>query len=76
MKMSTKNEFKKFDSEFKDLVKKEKLEITSIEDLMIENIENYKTRLKVHVEELINQEIDEKQLISKKNRNGKKMDTN
>ncbi len=68
--------FKKLDIKFKNLVKENKININSIEDLMIENIEDYKSELKNHIEELILSEIDEQILISKKNKNGKKKDTN
>ncbi len=69
-------EFKKLDVEFKDLVSKERLNINSLEDLMLDNIEEHKAKLKVHIEELLLNEINEKKLISKKNKNGKKKDTN
>ena len=72
--MEKNNEFKNLDNEFKDLVKSEKLDISMIENLMIDNIENYKTRLKAHIEELLAKEIDEKKLITKKNKNGEKKD--
>ncbi len=68
--------FKKLDTKFKKLVKENKININSIEDLMIENIEDYKSKLKSHIEELMLGEIDEQTLISKKNKNGKKKDTN
>ncbi len=67
-------EFKKLDVEFKDLVSKERLNINSLEDLMLDNIEEHKAKLKVHIEELLLNEINEKKLISKKNKNGKKKD--
>lgn len=47
------------------------MNISSIEDLMIQNIDNYKQRLKCHIEELLSNENDEQELISKKNKNGK-----
>ncbi len=68
--------FKKLDTKFKNLVKENKININSIEELMIENIEDYKSELKNHIEELMLGEIDEQILISKKNKNGKKKDTN
>ena len=64
----------KFDNltkQFDDLVKKEKLNINSIEELMINDIENYKELQKEHIEKLIQIHVDEKELISKKNKNGK-----
>ncbi len=68
--------FKKLDAKFKSLVKENKININSIEDLIIENIESYKSELKNHIEELMHGEINEQILISKKNKNGKKKDTN
>ncbi len=41
---------KDFDSEFKKLTKQDKLPISSIEDLMLKNIENYKKELLTHIE--------------------------
>ncbi|MDE5553124.1 MAG: hypothetical protein K2I67_01105 [Malacoplasma sp.] len=70
------NEFEKLDREFKKLQKEKNLNINSIEDLMIGDIDNYKLRLKTHIEELLSSEIDEKELIAKKNKNGKKKDSN
>jgi hypothetical protein len=70
------NEFKNIDNKFKSLVKNEKLNIDSIEDLMLDNIENYKNRLKNHIEELLSNEVNEKELINKKNKNGKTKDLN
>lgn len=69
-------EFKKLDSDFKKLVKEEKLDINSIEDLMLENIENYKSKLKTHIEELLTKEVDENEIMNKKNENGKKKELN
>ena len=68
------NEFKNLDNDFKKLSKNEKMDISKIEDLMLDNIENYKTRLKAHIEELLSEQINEKYLIVKKNENGKKKD--
>ena len=68
------NEFKNLDNDFKKLSRNEKMDISIIEDLMLDNIENYKTRLKVHIEELLSEQINEKDLIVKKNKNGKKKD--
>jgi len=69
-------EFQKLDGKFKELVSKEKLNINTLEDLMLDNIEEHKARLKAHIEELLLDEVNEKELISKKNKNGKKKDLN
>lgn len=72
--MNMNKEFEKLDSDFKKLVKDEKLDINSIENLMLENLEKYKSKLKTHIEELLTKEINENEIISKKNKNGKKKD--
>ena len=48
--MNGKNEF---DNEFEKLAKQDKLPISSIEDLMLKNIESYKNELLTHTEELL-----------------------
>ncbi len=74
--MSNKKPFYDFTSKFDTLVKEDKLNINTIEDLMIENIENYKKELKNHVEDLLKNHVNEKELIIKKNKNGKKKGSN
>lgn len=69
-------EFKKLDVKFKGLVSTEKLNINTLEDLMLDNMEEHRIKLNNHIEELILDEIDEKTLIAKKNKNGKKRDLN
>ncbi len=61
--MNNKNNF---DNEFKKLAKQDKMPISSIEDLMLKNIENYKNELLAHTEELLLKNIDESDLITKK----------
>ena len=70
--MENNNEFNNLDKDFEKLVKDDKLNISTIEGLMLDNIENYKTRLKTHVEELLVNEVDEKELTTKKTRMGRK----
>lgn len=65
--MNGKNEF---DNEFKKLTKQDKLPISSIEDLMLKNIENYKNELLAHTEELLLKNIAETDLINKKKISG------
>lgn len=69
-------EFDNLTKQFDILVEEEKLNMNSIEELMINDIENYKELQKEHIEKLIQSHIDEKKLISKKNKNGKKKDFN
>ncbi len=66
----------KLTMDFDNLVSEEKMNINSLEDIMIDNVNEYKKELKLHVEELLKSHINEKELISKKNKNGKKKDTN
>lgn len=63
---------KRFEEKFKELVVSNKLTINSMEDIMIEELEKYKKKLELQLEELLNKEINEKKLINKKNKNGKK----
>lgn len=70
------SDFNKIDDEILKLDKKENLDIFSIEDILAENIEAYKKELHQHIEEVLQQKVDEKRIIIKKNRNGKKKDFN
>lgn len=72
----TDNSLKDLTEKFDSLIKEEKLNINTIEDIMIESIENYKKKIEAHIEELLKNHINEKELISKKNKNGKKKDIN
>ena len=59
------------DKNFDKLILTNKLNINSIEDIAIKNIEDYKKIINNHIEDLIFKKIDEKELINKKNENGK-----
>lgn len=74
--MSKKIDTKDLDEQFEKLVSEDKLDIDSIEKIMLTDIEEYKKELKSHIEELLSTKINEKELISKKNKNGKKMESN
>jgi DNA-binding protein H-NS len=63
-----------YTNKFDKLVSEEKLNINSLENLMVSNIEEYTKDLKQYTEELLSSHINEKELISKKNKNGKKKD--
>ena len=65
--MNGKNEF---DNEFKKLTKQDKLPISSIENLILKNIENYKNELLTRTEELLLKSINEADLITKKKISG------
>lgn len=64
----------KFDDDFIDLDKNEKLDIFSIEDLAVKSIDEYKEFIHHHIEDLLQKAVDENKVIIKKNRNGKIMD--
>ena len=65
------NNISKLDKDFIDLAKEDSLDISDIEDLLVKNIEEYKVQLHHHVEELLQQYVDENKIIIKKNKNGK-----
>ncbi len=60
------NNKKEFDNEFKKLAKQDKMPISSIENLILKNIENYKNELLTRTEELLLKSINEADLITKK----------
>ena len=64
------------DNDFDKLVLTNKLNISSIEDIAMKNIEDYKQIINIHIEDLILKKINEKELIAKKNENGKNQDMN
>lgn len=68
------NNFNDLDNEFAKLRKDDKLNIFSIEDLLVKNIDEYKKELHHHIEELLQKQVDENKIIIKKNKNGKIMD--
>lgn len=63
--MNKKEEYK---IKFKKLVKENKINISSIEDLMLTNVEEYKQELVKCTEDLLMECINEKEIVSKKNR--------
>lgn len=67
-------EINKLDNEFNKLLKNDKLNISEIESLSINTVEECKQIINNHIERLVMSKIDEQQLISKKNKNGKKKD--
>ena len=64
------NNKKEFDNEFKKLAKQDKMPISSIENLILKNIENYKNELLTRTEELLLKSINEVDLITKKKISG------
>lgn len=67
--------FDELTEKFDNLVKNDKLNINAVEELMLDDIENYKKRQKNQIEYLLQNHINEKELINKKNESGKKEDT-
>ena len=67
--------FDELTEKFDNLVKNDKLDINAVEELMLDDIENYKKRQKNQNEYLLQNHINEKELINKKNESGKKEDT-
>ena len=63
-----KNNFNDLDNDFINLRKNEKLDIFSIEDILIKNIDEYKKELHQHIEELLQERVDENNIIIKKTR--------
>ena len=72
--MDSSKTFDELTKTFDNLVKEEKLDINAVEDLMLIDIENYKEKQRKHIEYLLKEHINEKELISKKNKNGRKED--
>ena len=67
--------FDELTEKFDNLVKNDKLDVNAVEELMLDDIENYKKRQKNQIEYLLQNHINEKELINKKNESGKKEDT-
>ena len=66
-----KEKITELDNNFDKLILTNKLNINSIEDIAMKNIEDYKQIINTHIEDLIFNKINEKELIGKKNENGK-----
>lgn len=62
---------KEIDDKFSELISNDCLDINSIELLGLNGIEECKKIITNHIEELIMERINEKELITKKNKNGK-----
>lgn len=59
------------DDDFDRLALNNELNINTIEAIAMNNVKEYKKIINNHIEELILQKIGEKELITKKNKNGK-----
>ena len=64
------------DTNFNRLISNDGLDINSIEELAMNSIDDCKSIINTHIEELISKSIKEHELITKKNKSGKKKDSN
>ena len=64
------------DANFNQLISNDCLDINSIEELAMNSIDDCKSIINTHIEELISKSINEHELITKKNKSGKKKDSN
>lgn len=64
------------DANFNQLISNDSLDINSIEELAMNSIDDCKSIINNHIEELISKNINEHELITKKNKSGKKKDSN
>ena len=64
------------DANFNQLISNDSLDINSIEELAMNSIDDCKSIINNHIEELISKNINEHELITKKNKRGKKKDLN
>ncbi len=64
------------DANFNKLISNDSLDINSIEELAMNSIYDCKSIINTHIEELISKSINEHELITKKNKSGKKKDSN
>ena len=71
-----KNEITDYNEKFNELVNDNKLNISAIEDLLLDNYKLHQKNMNQYTEELLSQKIDEKKLIIKKNKNGKRKEIN
>lgn len=64
------------DTNFNRLISNDGLDINSIEELAMNSIDDCKSIINTHIEELISKSINEHELITKKNKSRKKKDSN
>ena len=60
------------DANFNKLISNDSLDINSIEELAMNSIDDCKSIINTHIEELISKSINEHELITKKTRVGRK----
>ena len=64
------------DTNFNRLISNDGLDINSIEELAMNSIDDCKSIINTHIEELISKSINVHELITKKNKSGEKEDSN
>ena len=64
------------DNGFDNLRNNNELDINSIEDLALKTVDDVNNIINNHIEELVSEKLDEKELITKKNKIGKNKDIN
>ena len=64
------------DNGFDNLRNNNELDINSIEDLALKTVDDVNNIINNHIEVLVSEKLDEKELITKKNKIGKKKDIN
>ena len=69
-----KNKNFNLDEKFTSLIRENKLDINTIEDLALNSINEYKKFVHQHIEELLQKMVDENKLIVKKNKSGRIVD--
>ena len=60
-----KNEIKDYNEKFNELVNDNKLNISTIEDLLLDNYKLHQKNMNQYTEELLSQKIEEKKLVKK-----------
>ena len=70
------NSIIEMEEKFTQLVNENSLSINDIEDLSLNSTKKCEQLINNHLGKLVKKNIDEKELIIKKNKNGKKKDTN
>ena len=64
------------DNGFDNLRNNNELDINSIEDLALKTVDDVNNIINNHIEVLVSEKLDEKELITKKNKIGKNRDIN
>ena len=71
-KQEIENKLEEFNSNFENLISNDNLNLSEIENITLDNFKNYKNIMGHHIEGLLSTKVNEKELVAKKNMNGKK----